>query len=270
MSFFHDKFQRGKPDLMKEIKRSVQRVEHCMSPHRMQTPCFVELTLVLTYTNRATKTDQTTKPEAESLKEQISSLRFQLENATEFYNRRLDEIVRDYDSKFYNLWTQLQPLLPNGSNAPMPTQLNQANTMPNLSAPPFIHNPNMSAAPQGVYLTQPHSMQPQPVMHQPQPAHRPVSIQTKQAAAPIAHQPLAAQTVHTQPFDNTPTPNSGYTMQSLSHVAGVKLQSPSVQPQLPPAQPAAMNLADQGVKRAAEPAPYDNAKKSRTDGGGEE
>lgn len=64
-----------------------------------------------------------------------------------------------------------------------------------------------------------------------------------------------------------PPGNNGYTMQSLSHVAGVKLQSPSVQPQLPTAQPVAMSLAaDQGAKRgASEPAAHAAAKKTKVD-----
>ena len=48
-----------------------------------------------------------------------------------------------------------------------------------------------------------------------------------------------------------PGSGNGYTMQSLSHVAGVKLQSPSVQPLLPTAQPTDLSLAG-GTKQGAE------------------
>lgn len=211
--------------------------------------------LFVNHVNRTTKNESSiAKSENETLKEEIAALRNQLNNATNFYNRRLQEIVTDYDSKFNHLWAQIQPFLPAGTNPPMPTHFAQANTNPN-TVMPFQH-PNM---PGGVYQAQTHHMQHQPMMHQP-------------AAAPMAQQPAATPMMPPQQVANTAPPpsNDGYTMQSLSHVAGVKLQSPSVQPQLPTAQPAQMTLANnQGEKRAAEAADDSNTKKSKADATGE-
>lgn len=199
----------------------------------------------------------TTKSEAETLKEEIATLRAALNNATSYYNHRLLEITADYDARFNQLWNQLKHLLPNGSTPPMPLQFPHQTSNPSQSTtfPPVVHTNiplqtnGLAVAPgyqqmqmQNQYVD-PSGMTPQPVQTYPQPA---------------------AQMSQTPVFNQAPTPNSGYTMQSLSHVAGVKLQSPSVQPLLATLQPAALSL-DKGTKRGADDPVVNIDKRSKTE-----
>ena len=206
---------------------------------------------------RASKTEQSTKSEVDLLKEEITSVKEQLINATNFYNHRLMEIVADYDRKFNQVWTELKPLLPNGITTPT-IQTNMTPT-PNGGYP--IHNPgamqmsnNGTKVAPGIFQTQSYPMQ----THLGAPIHPGGMMQMQtQAAAGM------------MPTQQAPTPgHAGYTMQSLSHVAGVKLQSPSVQSQVPVTQPVPMSLADEGKKRSAEyraeSAANGDAKKSKT------
>eukprot|EP00956_Cyclotella_meneghiniana_P037860 scaffold145632_cov22-Cyclotella_meneghiniana.AAC.1 len=202
ISFFHQKFQRGKPDLLSDIKRS-------------------------------SKVENTTKSEADILREEIASLRDQLNLSTAHYNNRLAEVIADYDRKFNQIWTELRPLLPSGTTTP----ITQTHLTPNINTfPPYHHNPSMipnNNAP-GVY-------------HYPAPAQRQVPT-----------------------YALPPGSGNGYTMQSLTHVAGVKLQSPSVQPLLTNAQPTDFSLTDHGTKRDVEesqPNGDDGSKKSKLGNG---
>ncbi|KAL7519430.1 hypothetical protein ACHAWX_004190 [Stephanocyclus meneghinianus] len=188
VSFFHEKFQRGKPDLLHEIRR-------------------------------ATKGEQTSKDEIEVLRDEITSLREQLSNATQYYNRRLSELIADSDRKFSQVWNELRPLLGNNNN-----MMQGNNMMP----------PNTSFSP-GVFQT---------------------------------YQDFNSIQTHPNP-SGVPPPRfamQSSTMQTLSHVAGVKLQSPSVQSQHATVPPVPMSLTDQSMKRGAiEPAVSDVTKKSKID-----
>jgi hypothetical protein len=197
----------------------------------------------------------TTKSETETLKEEIATLRAAINNATSYYNRRLLEITADYDAKFNQLWNQLKHLLPNHSAPSMPLQFPQTpNPSQNMAFPPGVHTnipmqSNGPAVPPGYQQIQSQYFDPSGMMAQP--------VQTYP-------QPAAAQPAQTPVFNQPPTPNSGYTMQSLSHVAGVKLQSPSVQPLLATMQPAAMSL-DKGTKRGADDPAANAEKRSKID-----
>jgi hypothetical protein len=169
--------------------------------------------------HRATKGEQTSKDEVEVLRDEISSLREQLSNATQYYNRRLSELIADSDRKFSQVWNELRPLLGNNNN------MMQGNSM---------MPPNTAVAP-GVFQT---------------------------------YQDFNSMQTHHNPA-GVPPPRfamQGSTMQTLSHVAGVKLQSPSVQSQHATVPPVPMSLTDQSIKRGAtEPAVRDVAKKSKID-----
>ena len=192
------------------------------------------LNLATSYlTFRSSKVENTTKSEADILREEIASLRDQLNLSTAHYNNRLAEVIADYDRKFNQIWTELRPLLPNGTTTP----ITQTHLTPNINTfPPYHHNPSMipnNNAP-GVY-------------HYPAPGQRQVPT-----------------------YALPPGSGNGYTMQSLTHVAGVKLQSPSVQPLLTNAQPTDFSLTDQGTKRGVEesqPNGDDGSKKSKLGNG---
>ncbi|KAL3802367.1 hypothetical protein HJC23_007192 [Cyclotella cryptica] len=188
VSFFHEKFQRGKPDLLHEIRR-------------------------------ATKGEQTSKDEVEVLRDEISSLREQLSNATQYYNRRLSELIADSDRKFSQVWSELRPLI--GSN----NSMMQGNSMmPPNTAGVFQSYQDFN------------------------------SMQTHPGASNHAGIPPPRFAMQ------------GSTMQTLSHVAGVKLQSPSVQSQHATVPPVPMSLTDQSMKRSAfEPAVRDVTKKCKGD-----
>lgn len=135
-----------------------------------------------------------------------------MSQTTAYYDRRLTDVIADYDRKFNQIWTELRPLLPNGTTTP----ITQTHLTPNINTfPPFHHNPSM--------------------------------MPNNSNAPGVFHYPAPIPT-----YAPPPGSGNGYTMQSLSHVAGVKLQSPSVQPLLPTAQPTDLSLADRGTKRGAE------------------
>jgi len=199
--------------------------------------------MLLQFNNRATKADHSAKTESDLLKEEITSLRDQLQRTVQWYNTKLERVVADSNQKFNEIWTALKPLLPNGVPTPMMnTNFTPMNT---TGVPPLIHNSNtMQMMPNNTPTANVPGMFYQEYHHM---------------------QPAASTTVPPRMTPTHPPPGNGYSMQSLSHVAGAKLQSPSMQPQLSTAQPAPIALADQGVKRSAVDSTVSDAKKSKMD-----
>ena len=79
MRFYHEKFQKDKPELLHQIKR-------------------------------ATKTDQQSKDEVESLRQEISKLKEGLAQATQEYDRKLAELSYDCNRRISALTTDYDKL----------------------------------------------------------------------------------------------------------------------------------------------------------------
>jgi hypothetical protein len=222
VSFFHEKFKRGHPDLMNEIRR-------------------------------ATKAEHTSKDEVDVMREEIASLREQLNSATQYYNHRISEVTADCDRKIGQLWNEMRTLM--ASN--------------NMVASNNIPMQGNTASPPGVYQKYQGfgHMQTHPAAANANGTH--VMMQTHHGDANAAA-PVTMQIPHVATQSVGPPSGPGYSMQSLSHVAGVKLLSPSVQgvqAQHAPTQPVPLSLTDHGMKRSpADPVVNDDpAKRSKVD-----
>lgn len=183
---------------------------------------------------RATKSDQQSKDDVDCLREEIVALRQCLSNTETEYGRKLAEVVADSNRKINQLWTEFE----NMSKAIKKNQVD-LNNQTFVSAPSQLQHVTTTGP--SLLDNYGHAYIPAPgnVTHAPVAAFHPSMHFNSHPAASVAP-PIHAN------IDM---------MQSLSHVAGVKLQSPSVQSQTALMQPSHMPLTASvasGTKRDAE------------------